>query len=145
VSKKAKRPNICVCLRIVVSNTYCVFVLFCFSSSCVPMLPVSLDCPFLIAPSVFSNVYKQDRQQHLFSLTMSEVTWTLVLIIITLMRDCQFQWYPDSVEIPSIWRMVSSSILSSWTKSIFGILAMFWRIQRPGYVTREATRILSLW
>jgi hypothetical protein len=31
---------------------YCVFV--CFSSS---MLQVSLDCPFLIAPSVFSNVY----------------------------------------------------------------------------------------
>lgn len=29
-------------------------------------------------------------------------------------------------------------------KSIFGILAMFWRIPRPGYVTREATRILSL-
>ena len=22
-----------------------------------PMLPVSLDCPFLVAPSVFSNVY----------------------------------------------------------------------------------------
>ena len=22
-----------------------------------PMLPVSLDCPFLIVPSVFSNVY----------------------------------------------------------------------------------------
>jgi len=22
-----------------------------------PMLPVSLDCPFLISPSVFSNVY----------------------------------------------------------------------------------------
>ena len=30
----------------------CVFV--CFSSS---MLQVSLDCPFLIAPSVLSNVY----------------------------------------------------------------------------------------
>jgi hypothetical protein len=30
----------------------CVFVVF--SSS---MLPVSLDCPFMIAPSVFSNVY----------------------------------------------------------------------------------------
>ena len=27
---------ICVCLRIVVSNTYCVVFLFCFSSSCVP-------------------------------------------------------------------------------------------------------------
>ena len=65
---------ICVCLRIVVSNTYCVVCLFCLSWSCVPyvvlcvcfvclglvypMLPVSLDCcPFLIAPSVFSNVY----------------------------------------------------------------------------------------
>ena len=36
----------------------CVFL--CFYSSCVPymcMLPVSLDCPFLIATSVFSNVY----------------------------------------------------------------------------------------
>ena len=24
-----------------------------------PMLPVSLDCPFLITPSVFSNIYLQ--------------------------------------------------------------------------------------
>jgi hypothetical protein len=38
----------------VVSNTYCVVSLFCFSLS---MLPVSLDCPFLIVPSVFSTVY----------------------------------------------------------------------------------------
>ena len=30
----------------------CVFVLFFFA-----MLPVSLNCPFLISPSVFSNVY----------------------------------------------------------------------------------------
>ena len=33
----------------------CVFVLFDFVL-CL-MLPVSLDCPFLIAPSVFSSVY----------------------------------------------------------------------------------------
>jgi hypothetical protein len=73
----------CVCLRIVISSTYC-FILFllnfflggggvlflfffCFfflffmggSSSCVPYVAVSLDCPFLIAPSVcvFPNVY----------------------------------------------------------------------------------------
>jgi hypothetical protein len=44
----------CLCLCIVVTNTYCVVFLFCFSSS---MLPFSLDCPFLIAPSIFSNVY----------------------------------------------------------------------------------------
>jgi hypothetical protein len=49
----------CVCLRIVLSNTYClVFVLFCFFLRLVPlMLLVSLDCPFLIATSVFSSVY----------------------------------------------------------------------------------------
>ena len=34
---------ICVCLRIVVSNTYSAVFLFCLSSS---MLPVSLDCQF---------------------------------------------------------------------------------------------------
>ena len=31
-------------------------VVLCFCFVC-PMLPVSLDCPFLIAPSVFSNIY----------------------------------------------------------------------------------------
>ena len=30
---------------------------FVFLRLVYPMLPVSLDCPFLIAPSVFSNVY----------------------------------------------------------------------------------------
>jgi hypothetical protein len=36
----------------------CVFVLFVIVLSLVyPMLPVSLDCPFLIAPSFFSKVY----------------------------------------------------------------------------------------
>jgi hypothetical protein len=40
------------------SSLCCVFVLFVFVLCLVcPMLPVSLDCPFLIAPSIFSNVY----------------------------------------------------------------------------------------
>jgi hypothetical protein len=32
---------------------------FCFIFLCLvyPMLPVSLDCPFLFVPSVFSNIY----------------------------------------------------------------------------------------
>ena len=42
---------ISVCLRIVVSNIYCVVVLFCFSSPCVPCVAsfsgLSIfDCPF---------------------------------------------------------------------------------------------------
>ena len=44
---------------IVVSNTYCVvfFALFVFVLCLVyPALPVSLNCPFLFASSVFSNV-----------------------------------------------------------------------------------------
>ena len=39
----------------------CVVFLFCLSSSCVlctlGWMPVSLDCPFLVAPLVFLNVY----------------------------------------------------------------------------------------
>jgi hypothetical protein len=36
----------------------CAFALFVFVLCLVyPMLPVSLDCPFWIAPSVFSNGY----------------------------------------------------------------------------------------
>jgi len=32
-------------------------ILCCVFVFVYPMLPVSLDCPFCIAPSVFSNVY----------------------------------------------------------------------------------------
>ena len=63
--------GMCVCLRRVVFNIYCVVFLLCFSSSCVPyvasfsvflllvypMLPVSLDCTIVIVPLVFSNAY----------------------------------------------------------------------------------------
>jgi hypothetical protein len=49
---------ICDYLRILVSNTYCVMFLFCFTSSCVPY------CPFVIAPSVFSNAYWTNIEQH---------------------------------------------------------------------------------
>ena len=42
-------------------HKYCVefvgFFLFFFFGLVCPMLPVSLDCPFLIAPLVLSNVY----------------------------------------------------------------------------------------
>jgi hypothetical protein len=48
---------ICAYLRIVMSSKYCVVFLLCFCSSCVPMLPVYLVCPFLIAPSVLVCVY----------------------------------------------------------------------------------------
>jgi len=44
--------------------------LFCVSSSMYlvyPVLPFSLDCPFFLAPSVFSNVYlKEARMKELF-------------------------------------------------------------------------------
>ena len=47
------------CLRILVSHTYCVVFLLVFVLDLVcPMLPVSLDCPFLIiAPSLFCYAY----------------------------------------------------------------------------------------
>ena len=45
---------ICVCWRIV-GLCFC----FVFLRLVYPMLPVSLDCPILISPSVFSNVYSE--------------------------------------------------------------------------------------
>ena len=47
---KLDRFAVLVCLRIVVSITYCVVFLVLFFSIVYPMLPVSLDCPFLITP-----------------------------------------------------------------------------------------------
>ena len=47
---------ICVCLRIVVSITYCVVFLFCFSSSCVPYVARFSRLTMFYCPSVFSNV-----------------------------------------------------------------------------------------
>jgi len=67
----------CVCLRIVVCNTYCVLVLFffvlvypmlpaslgcvvflfCFSSSCVPYVASFSGFSILIVPTVFSNFF----------------------------------------------------------------------------------------
>jgi hypothetical protein len=43
---------------VLVVPTHIVFGFFCLRLVC-PMLMVSLDCPFLISPSVFSNVYLQ--------------------------------------------------------------------------------------
>ena len=41
----------------------CVFILF-FLRLAYPMLPVSLDCPFLLAPLVFFNVYLKNMVQN---------------------------------------------------------------------------------
>ena len=46
-------PIICGCLRVLVSNTYCVVFLFCLSSSCASFSRLSI----CIDPSVFSKVF----------------------------------------------------------------------------------------
>jgi hypothetical protein len=63
-----RRPHvffnvICVCLRIMLSNIYCVVFLFCFSSSCVPYAARFSGLSFFFnSPSVFSNVYLQGTE-----------------------------------------------------------------------------------
>jgi hypothetical protein len=63
ILKETKNPLICSGWGLSCSSflVFCVVFLFCLSSSCVyycvPKLPVSLDCPFLIVQSIFSNVY----------------------------------------------------------------------------------------
>ena len=51
-------PCLCLFAYSGVQHKYCVFVLFVLVLCLVhTMLPLSLDCLFLIAPSVFSNIY----------------------------------------------------------------------------------------
>jgi len=40
-----------------------------------PMLPVSLDCPFLMAPSVFSNVYLKTTTKESKKTNVCQITF----------------------------------------------------------------------
>ena len=63
---------ICVCLLMVVSITYCVVFLFCFSSFCVCYAASFSGLSiFFIAPSVFSNAY------HIFHYWEFEMCWVI--------------------------------------------------------------------
>ena len=55
VSLRSDFRMICVCLRTVVSNTYCVVFLFCFYLSCVPYVASFSGLSFSITLSVFSD------------------------------------------------------------------------------------------
>ena len=85
---------ICVCLR----NTYC--VVLCFFFVCLrlvyPVLPVSLSCQFLIAPSVFSNVFHR-LLNFTFTRNLKEQCIIVVLFFtdvcnfVNLTHDCCYQ------------------------------------------------------
>jgi len=49
-----------------VSDTYVLCFCFVYLFLVYPKLSVSLDCPYLIAPSVFSNVYLIPKSSKLF-------------------------------------------------------------------------------
>ena len=75
-SRNASCGLICVCLRLVSGvlccvGFFCVFFLFFLSSSsvlCTQMLPVSHDCPFLIAPKVSLILYNYGLHEKLISI-----------------------------------------------------------------------------
>ena len=50
-------------------QTHIVFY-FCFLR---PVLPVSMDCPFLIVPSVFSNVYLQGQAIEVYDIGIESI------------------------------------------------------------------------
>jgi hypothetical protein len=60
---------------------FCVGLFFCVFVLCLvyPMLPVSLDCPFLIAPSVFSNDYLFQTVKKIVKDGYHPLTWLPIM------------------------------------------------------------------
>jgi len=54
------------------------------------MLPVSLDCPFLIAPSVFSNVYLV-KTMILYLQTKMKTNTTSIIVVVSMLLACLVQ------------------------------------------------------
>ena len=76
---------ICVCFRIVVSNASFRLVY--------PMLPVSLDCPFLIAPSVFLD-------GHLINKTYQKKKIFLKFMLILFKKTNSNHWVLEGHTLP---------------------------------------------
>ena len=86
-----------------VQHVLCWFFFFFFLHLVYPMMTVSLDCPFLIAPSVFSNVYFEPKA--LDSINESLLS-TLYICV-----DSNNKWYGERDKTEA-----GSSILSIWSK-----------------------------
>ena len=56
-----------------VQHMLCCVLCFACLRLVYPMLPVSLDCPFLIAPSVFSNVYLSKGSRVILAIIVDNV------------------------------------------------------------------------
>jgi hypothetical protein len=89
--------------------------LFCLSSFCVlcPMLPVSLDCSFSIAPSIFSDVYLPVSLDCSFSIAPSIFSD----VYLPVSPDCSFCIAPSIFS--DVYLPVSLDCLFSISPSIF--------------------------
>ena len=88
-------------------NTYCVVFLFCFSS-CIPYVPVCLDCPFLIAPLVLSNIYFYTANSDLISIRI-DVIFETVFYYFTVWETIFFKHSP-------IWRVDWNKFSPKWNR-----------------------------
>jgi len=72
----------CVCLGTVVSNTYCVVFLFCFSSSCVPNVAIFSGLGIFDCPSVFHMVFGkwEGNVQIKLSLNLRKINFKLSIV-----------------------------------------------------------------
>ena len=68
------------------------FILFVIVMCLVcPILLVSLDCPFLIGPSVFSNVYLQPKCRTSFSSRVASIVTMFMYIRISCAKICRLE------------------------------------------------------
>ena len=68
----------------------CVVLYFVFLRLLYSMFPVSLDCPFLIAPSVFSSVYLV-KTMTLYLQTKMKTNTTSIIVVVSMLLACLVQ------------------------------------------------------
>jgi hypothetical protein len=112
-----------VCVYYLVSNTYCVvFFYFDCLRLVYPMFPVSLDCSFLIVPSVFSNVYL-----YCLYIVGTHVCWWYFRVGLQTFTDTQYITIWTERSLRPLKHVLKNYLMPQYSPFPLYVLCQIWR------------------